>query len=67
MNLEITAKLHSINAADQDGTPRRTIEGVAVEYNTDAVVSDGTLVRFLPGSLPVDGAAPKFIRDHDLS
>jgi hypothetical protein len=67
MNLEISAKLHSINAADQDGTPRRTIEGVAVEYNTDAVVSDGTLVRFLPGSLPVDGAAPKFIRDHDLS
>ena len=67
MKIELTAKLHAVNAADADGQPRRTVEGVAVEYNTDAVVSDGTLVRFLPGSLPVDGAAPKFIRDHDLS
>jgi HK97 family phage prohead protease len=67
MNLEISAKLHAVNAAGADGQPGRTVEGVAVEYNTDAVVSDGTLVRFLPGSLPVDGAAPKFIRDHDLS
>ena len=67
MNLEIAAKLHAVNAAGADGQPRRTVEGVAVEYNVDAVVSDGTLVRFLPGSLPVDGAAPKFIRDHDLS
>ena len=67
MNLQISAKLHAVNAAGTDGQPGRTVEGVAVEYNTDAVVSDGTLVRFLPGSLPVDGAAPKFIRDHDLS
>jgi HK97 family phage prohead protease len=67
MNLQINATLHAVNAAGVDGQPRRTVEGVAVEYNVDAVVSDGTLVRFLPGSLPVDGAAPKFIRDHDLS
>jgi len=67
MNLQISAKLHAVNAAGTDSQPGRTVEGVAVEYNTDAVVSDGTLVRFLPGSLPVDGAAPKFIRDHDLS
>jgi HK97 family phage prohead protease len=67
MKIELTATLHAVNAAGADGQPRRTVEGVAVEYNTDAVVSDGTLVRFLPGSLPVDGAAPKFIRDHDLS
>ncbi len=67
MKLNLTADIFAINAAGPDGEPRRTVEGVAAPYNTVATVSDGTRVMLLPGSLPVDGASPKFIRDHDLS
>jgi len=42
----------TIDAAGPDGLPRRTITGVAVEYNTYATVSDGTRIQFAPGSLP---------------
>lgn len=49
-----------------DGAPRRRIVGVAVPWNVDANASTGP-VRFLEGSLPVDGPAPKLIRDHDLT
>jgi hypothetical protein len=41
--------------------------GVAAPYNVEAVVADGTTVKFLPGSLPLDGAAPKLIMNHDLT
>jgi HK97 family phage prohead protease len=51
----------------QDGEGRREIMGVAAPYNVEATVSDGTTVKFLPGSLPVDGAAPKLIQNHDLT
>ena len=44
--------------------PSRTIQGVAVPYNTDANASTGP-VRFLPGSLPTDGPAPKLLMHHD--
>ena len=67
MKLELAAQLFSVNAADPDGTPRRTVEGVAVPYGVEASVSTGQRVVFEQGSLPVDGPAPKFIRDHDLS
>lgn len=53
-----------ITAADTAGT--RTIEGVAVPYGVIAEASTGP-VMFLEGSLPVDGPAPKLIRDHDLT
>ena len=66
MKLELAAQLFAINAADPDGTPRRTVEGVAVPYGVEASVSTGQRVVFEQGSLPVDGPAPKFIRDHDL-
>lgn len=52
-------------AAGEDAPPARTIEGIAVPWNVDRAVSSGQVVRFLPGSLPVDGPAPKFLRDHD--
>lgn len=55
----------SIDAAGPDGLPRRTITGVAVEYNTFATVSDGTTVSFAPGSLPVDGRPPRVFMYHD--
>ena len=45
----------------------RVISGVAVPYSETAQVSDGTLVRFAPGSLPVEGKAPKLFMYHDSS
>lgn len=66
MILNLSASDVTVRAAEPDGAPSRTIEGVAVPWNVDAVVSDGTTVRFLPGSLPEDGPSPKFIRDHQL-
>jgi len=55
----------AVEAAGQDGLPRRTITGVAVQYNTFATVSDGTTVSFAPGSLPVDGRPPRVFMYHD--
>jgi HK97 family phage prohead protease len=49
-----------------EGAPKRTISGLAVPYGVTADASTGP-VRFEAGSLPTDGAAPKLIRDHDLS
>jgi len=55
-----------LDVAAEDGTPRRTLTGIAVPYGVDANASTGP-VRFEAGSLPTDGPAPKLIRDHDLS
>ena len=46
---------------------RREITAVAVPWNQFATVSDGTQVSFLPGSLPVDGKAPRVFMYHDSS
>ena len=54
-------------AEGETQTPARTIEGVAVPYNTVAVVSGGEKVMFLPGSLPVEGKAPRLLENHDGS
>ena len=51
--------------AEAGDTPRRTISGIAVRYNTPAKVSDGSMVAFAPGSLPVDGRAPILQMFHD--
>ena len=63
--IRFTASPVAISA--QEGEGRREIMGVAAPYNVEATVSDGTTVKFLPGSLPVDGPAPKLIQDHDLT
>jgi uncharacterized protein len=55
----------AVEAAGPDGENRRTITGIAVPYNTFATVSDGTTVQFAPGSLPVEGKAPKLYMNHD--
>jgi HK97 family phage prohead protease len=47
--------------------PTRTISGIAAPYGISAQVSDGTSVQFAPGSLPVDGKAPKLFMYHDSS
>ena len=49
------------------GDDARTISGLAVPYGVDASVSSGQTVRFMPGSLPVDGEPPKFIAGHDMT
>ena len=63
--IRFTASPIQITAAEGEG--KREIMGVAAPYNVEGTVSDGTTVKFLPGSLPVDGAAPKLIMDHDLT
>lgn len=67
MKLELEGQLFSINAAGPDGQPRRVVEGVAVPWNVEAVVASGQRVKFLPGSLPVDGPNPKFILGHEMT
>lgn len=62
--MRFTSSTFSIDAA-QDGTPKRTITGIALPYNTEATVSGGQTVSFLPGSLPTDGKNPKLYMSHD--
>ena len=64
--IRLTTETFTIDAA-QGETPRRTISGIAVRYNTPAKVSDGTMVAFAPGSLPIDGRAPTLQMYHDSS
>lgn len=63
--IRFTSNTFAVEAAGPNGEERRTITGVAVPYNTFATVSDGTTVQFAPGSLPVDGKAPKLYMYHD--
>jgi HK97 family phage prohead protease len=44
---------------------KRTIYGLAAPYNVAARTSTGQDVLFMPGSLPVDGPAPKLFQYHD--
>ena len=64
--IRFTTETFTIDAAEGE-SPRRTISGIAVRYNTPAKVSDGTMVAFAPGSLPVDGRAPTLQMYHDSS
>jgi len=50
--------------AEESESPR-SISGVAVPWNTEATVSDGTRVRFERGSLPITGKKPKLLKYHD--
>jgi uncharacterized protein len=55
----------TVDAAAPDGTPRRTLTGIAAPYNVVARVSDGTEIMLAPGSLPEDGKNPKLYMYHD--
>ena len=57
--------LITVDAAAAGELPRRSISGVAVEWNQIAVVSSGEKVMFMPGSLPVDGRRPKLYMQHN--
>jgi len=63
--IRFTSNTFAVEAAGPDGETRRTITGIAVPYNTFATVSDGTTVQFAPGSLPIDGKAPRLYMYHD--
>jgi HK97 family phage prohead protease len=63
--IRFTSNTFALEAAGPDGEERRTITGIAVPYNTFATVSDGTTVQFAPGSLPVEGKAPRLYMYHD--
>ena len=65
MKLTLNAPIQ-VDATPQGQESRRTISGIAAPYGVTAHASTGR-VRFEPGSLPVDGPAPKLIRDHNLS
>ena len=52
-------------AADEDS--RRTITGVAVPWDTPAVVSGGQKVQFLRGAFDVNQKPAKLIENHDMS
>jgi HK97 family phage prohead protease len=64
--IKLIAGDFTLDAAAGD-TPSRTISGIAVPYNVEAVVSDGTSVIFRPGSLPAEGKAPRLFMYHNAS
>lgn len=51
--------------AEAGAEGERRIDAIAVPYNTFATVSNGVEVSFLPGSLPVEGKAPRVFMYHD--
>jgi phage head maturation protease len=65
--LRLTPQELNLDAAKGDALPRRTLAGVALQYGVDAVVSDGQAVRFMPGSLPLEGKKPKMYLYHDAT
>jgi len=62
--IRLTAQLVTLDAAEGDA-PSRTITGLAVPWDTVATLSGGEQVKFLKGSLPEDGPAPKLLEFHD--
>ena len=55
----------TLDAAGPNGMPRRTLAGLALPYNVEATVNDGTKVMFMPGSLNTGGKMPKLYLGHD--
>lgn len=63
--IRLTAQQVTLDAAAPDGAPRRTVTGLAVPWDTTAVLSGGESVRFLRGSISESGPAPKLLEYHD--
>ena len=63
--IRFTADTVTVKAAEGDSTGERRIDAIAVPYNTFATVSGGQQVMFKPGSLPIDGKAPRVFMYHD--
>ena len=68
MHIQLSAGFAlDVEAAAGETTSRREISGLAAPYQVSATVSGGESVMFAPGSLPVDGKAPKLFMYHDAS
>lgn len=65
--LKLSAPVTIVQAEAGEDSPRREISGIAVPWDVEAVVSDGTAVKFARGALSEDGPAPKLIESHDMS
>ena len=63
--LKLTQQELTLDAAGPNGMPRRTLAGLALPYNVEAVVNDGSKVMFMPGSLNSGGKMPKLYLGHD--
>jgi HK97 family phage prohead protease len=66
VKIEFVAVPVTLDAAAGEDSPR-TITGVAVPWDTPAVVSGGQKVQFLRGSFDVNQKAAKLIENHDMS
>ena len=63
--IRFTTDTVTVKAEAGDATGERRIDAIAVPYNVFATVSGGQEVMFKPGSLPVDGRAPRVFMYHD--
>jgi len=66
VKIEFVAVPVTLDAAAGEDSPR-TITGVAVPWDTPAVVSGGQKVQFLRGSFDVNQKAAKLVENHDMS
>ena len=66
MKIEFVAVPVTLDAAAGEDSPR-TITGVAVPWDTPAVVSGGQKVQFARGAFDVNQKAPKLLEGHDMN
>jgi HK97 family phage prohead protease len=66
MKIEFVAVPVTLDAAAGEDSPR-TITGVAVPWDTPAVVSGGQKVQFAKGAFDVNQKAPKLLEGHDMN
>ena len=64
--LEFISVPITLDAAAGEETPR-TITGVAVPWDTPAVVSSGEKVQFARGAFDLNAKAPKLLEGHDMN
>jgi HK97 family phage prohead protease len=63
---QLRASFHGIAISAAEGDqPSREIVGLAAPYNVTTTESGGITFRLAPGSLPIDGPAPKVYLYHD--
>ena len=66
MKIEFVAVPVTLDAAAGEDSPR-TITGVAVPWDTPAVVSSGEKISFKRGAFDVNAKAPKLLEGHDMT
>ena len=66
MKIEFVAVPVTLDAAAGEDSPR-TITGVAVPWDTPAVVSSGEKISFRKGAFDVNAKAPKLLEGHDMT